>query len=318
MFTERLPTRHADVAGRSLRLAFIWGMTDVLDSVAVTLGSASELTLGSASKLRRGETRTLVDAGRLRILLTESSELIDAVQRLRYEVFAAEPGFSDQIGDHATRRDADHVDEFAEHLVAVDDEYGVLGCARLLAPPRAIAAGGWYSASEFDLGELDAIGDSLVEMGRACVAPGHRHGAITALLWAALLRYVDDADYRYVMGCVSVPLSGPAGAWRGSTLRGVRDHVLARHRAPWRAVPLCETLVDGSALEEIAPPSTLALPPLLRAYLRLGATVCGEPAIDESFDVGDFVTILDRDHANVRYLDRLRATGARLAVSTRE
>ncbi|GAC48972.1 hypothetical protein GOACH_08_00350 [Gordonia aichiensis NBRC 108223] len=301
-----------------MRLAFIWGMTDVLDSVAVTLGSASELTLGSASKLRRGETRTLVDAGRLRILLTESSELIDAVQRLRYEVFAAEPGFSDQIGDHATRRDADHVDEFAEHLVAVDDEYGVLGCARLLAPPRAIAAGGWYSASEFDLGELDAIGDSLVEMGRACVAPGHRHGAITALLWAALLRYVDDADYRYVMGCVSVPLSGPAGAWRGSTLRGVRDHVLARHRAPWRAVPLCETLVDGSALEEIAPPSTLALPPLLRAYLRLGATVCGEPAIDESFDVGDFVTILDRDHANVRYLDRLRATGARLAVSTRE
>ena len=61
-----------------------------------------------------------------------------------------------------------------------------------------------------------------------------------------------------------------------------------------------------------------ALPPLLRAYLRLGATVCGDPAVDEIFDVGDFVTIIDREHANTRYLDRLRATGARLAVSPRE
>ncbi|WP_287005163.1 MULTISPECIES: GNAT family N-acetyltransferase [Gordonia] len=300
MFTKRAPTRHAHVAGRSLRLAFIWGMTDVLDSPGVLHG------------------RTLVDAGRLRIVLTESAELIDAVQRLRYDVFAAEPGFSDRIGDPTTRRDADHVDEFAEHLVAIDDEYGVLGCARLLAPPRAIAAGGWYSASEFDLTEINRIGGSVVEMGRACVAPGHRHGAITALLWAAVLRYLDDADYRYLMGCVSVPLSGPGDEQRGSTLRGVRDHVLTRHRAPWRTTPLHTPLIDGRILDEIEPPSTLTLPPLLRAYLRLGATVCGEPAVDEIFDVGDFVTIIDREHANTRYLDRLRATGARLAVSPRE
>ena len=120
------------------------------------------------------------------------------------------------------------------------------------------------------------------------------------------------------MGCVSVPLGGPGDEQRGSTLRGVRDHVLTRHRAPWRTTPLHSPLIDGRILDEIEPPSTLTLPPLLRAYLRLGATVCGEPAIDEIFDVGDFVTIIDREHANTRYLDRLRATGARLAVSPRE
>lgn len=258
--------------------------------------------------------RTLLAAGATRILLTEDPDHIEAVQRLRFDVFAAEPGFSDSIGDADTGRDADRFDEYAEHLIAVHDDAGIIGCARLLPPPRAIAAGGWYTAGAFDLGELDSIGAATVEMGRAAVATGHRHGSITALLWAALLAYLEHNDYRYLMGSVSVPVGGPDidGRVRGAALRGARDLLRDRHLAQWRAHPLTPPTIDGQPLDRIDPPDIAGVPPLMRAYLRLGARVCGDPAIDEIFDVGDFVTVLDRQNGNSRYLERLRATCARL------
>ena len=45
----------------------------------------------------------------------------------------------------------------------------------------------------------------------------------------------------------------------------------------------------------------------MRGYLRLGAQVCGEPAHDPDFGVGDFPALLDKRRADVRYLRRLRS-----------
>ena len=52
------------------------------------------------------------------------------------------------------------------------------------------------------------------------------------------------------------------------------------------------------------------MPPLLNGYLRLGASICGEPAHDPEFGVADFVALLGLHEANTRYLDRLRAAAA--------
>ncbi|MFW0792635.1 GNAT family N-acyltransferase [Gordonia sp. CPCC 205515] len=258
--------------------------------------------------------RTILDTGALTVEISDDPADIDAVQRLRYRVFAAEPGFSDAIGDAATGLDADRFDEFCDHLIVRHHEDGVIGCARLLRSARAVDAGGWYTATEFDIGGLREILSATVEMGRVCVAAGHRQGSTTALMWAALLQYLDDGDHQYLMGCVSVPLSG-IGA-RGSGLRGVRDTLRDKHSAPWPVYPHHRPQVDGQLLDDIEPPGAVNLPPLLRAYLRLGARVCGEPAIDEIFDVGDFVTIIDHASGNTRYLDRLRSAATRLAPAS--
>jgi putative hemolysin len=95
----------------------------------------------------------------------------------------------------------------------------------------------------------------------------------------------------------------------GSQLRGVRDFVLRRHRAPDELIvrPYRPVVIDGRGLDEIAPPPRVAVPALLRGYLRLGAQVCGEPAHDPDFGVGDFPALLDKRHADVRYLKRLRS-----------
>ena len=55
----------------------------------------------------------------------------------------------------------------------------------MLSPAGAVAAGGLYTATEFDIQALDSLRPSLVEMGRAVVHNDHRNGAVVLLMWAA-------------------------------------------------------------------------------------------------------------------------------------
>ncbi len=60
-------------------------------------------------------------------------------------------------------------------------------------PTGAVAAGGLYTATEFDIRALDSLRPSLVEMGRAVVRQDHRNGAVVLLMWAGILAYLDRA-----------------------------------------------------------------------------------------------------------------------------
>jgi putative hemolysin len=258
-----------------------------------------------------GGSATGLSGPRYSLLLSTDPDLIEAAQRLRYEVFTSTPGFALPTVDHV---DADRFDEYCDHLLVRDDDTGELvGCYRMLAPAGAIAAGGLYTATEFDLRGFDPLRPSLVEMGRAVVRDGHRNGGVVLLMWAGILAYLDRYGYDYVTGCVSVPIGDESdGDVPGSQLRGVRDSILSRHAAPpqYRVEPHLPVRVDGRALHDIPAPPRPSVPALLRGYLRLGAQVCGEPAHDPDFGVGDFCVLLDKRRADTRYLKRLRSVSA--------
>lgn len=242
------------------------------------------------------------------LLLSTDPSLIEAAQRLRYDVFTSTPGFT--LPAACDGRDIDRFDEYCDHLLVRDDDTGELvGCYRMLPPAGAIAAGGLYTATEFEVRAFDPLRPSLVEMGRAVVRDGHRNGAVVLLMWAGILAYLDRCDYDYVTGCVSVPIETDADA-PGSQLRGVRDIVLRRHAAAQRVRPYQPVRIDGRGLDDIAPPGRPAVPALMRGYLRLGARVCGEPAHDPDFGVGDFCVLLGKGEADTRYLKRLRSVSA--------
>jgi putative hemolysin len=248
---------------------------------------------------------------RYTLLLSTNPSLIEAAQRLRHDVFTSEPGFA--LAGASDGRDADRFDEYCDHLLVREDNSGELvGCYRMLPPPGAIAAGGLYTATEFDIQALDPLRGSLVEMGRAVVREDHRNGGVVLLMWAGILAYLDRCGYDYVTGCVSVPVLGPDEETPGSQIRGVRDFVLRRHAAPpqYTVRPYRPVTIDGKGLDDIAPPSRVAVPPLMRGYLRLGAQVCGDPAHDPDFGVGDFLALLDKRRADTRYLRRLRSVSA--------
>jgi putative hemolysin len=233
------------------------------------------------------------------LLLSTDPAHIEAAQNLRYQVFQSEPGYALSASD-----DVDRFDQYCDHLLVRDDDTGELvGCYRMLPPPAAIAAGGHYMATEFDISELDPIRDSLVETGRAVVRGDHRNGAVMLLMWAGILAYLDHCGYPYVAGCVSVPIDGIGQPFE--QVRGVHDFVMKRHRSAYTVHPKRPVSLDG-----VAPPTRPIVPPLMRGYLRLGTQVCGEPAHDPDFGVADFPVLLDTREADLRYLKRLRSVAA--------
>lgn len=237
------------------------------------------------------------------LLLTADQSLVEAAQRLRYDVFSTEPGFT---MNNNTEVDADPFDAHCDHVLVREEISGeVVGCYRMLAPPGAIAAGGLYTATEFDIEALDPLRPSMVEMGRAVVRKDHRNGAVILMMWAGILAYLDRCGYDYVIGCVSVPTHGDGPP--GSQLHSIRNRVLANHRSDYTVRPYRPVVIDGRDLDSIPPAATTAVPPLMRGYLRLGAQICGQPAHDPAFGVADFPTLLDTRRADMRYLTRLRS-----------
>ena len=253
---------------------------------------------------------SLSSSPRYTLLLTTDPDDIAEVQRLRYHVFSTEPGFG-LHNDHGM--DADPFDEHCDHLIVREELTGdIVGCYRMLPPPGAAAAGGLYTATEFDISALDGLRPSLVEMGRAVVREDHRNGAVVLMMWTGILAYLDRCGYDYVTGCVSVPVLGEGDGEPGRRIRGVRDFVRSRHAAPpeFTVRPYRPVIIGGRGLDEIAPPERPAIPPLMRGYLRLGAKVCGDPAHDPEFGVGDFPALLDKRTADLRYLARMRSATA--------
>ncbi|KZM70122.1 GNAT family N-acetyltransferase [Nocardia terpenica] len=242
------------------------------------------------------------------LVVSSDTEHRLVAQRLRYQVFGSEPGFN--LPESADGLDADHFDEHCDHLLVRDElTQQFVGCYRMLPPDKVAAAGGYYTATEFDLTAMDPAGQRIVEMGRACVVPDHRNGSVLTLMWAGILHYIQLTGYDWVMGCVSVPMRDAPGDPVGVNVRGVRDLLLSKHSGdPERRVrPLRPVVVDGRTLDELEPPARPKLPPLLRGYLRLGAEICGEPAHDPDFGVADFVALLGLDTINTRYLERLQS-----------
>lgn len=230
---------------------------------------------------------------RYTVTLARSEEDVRAAQRLRHDVFAGEMGAL--LASPQPGLDADPFDAYCDHLLVRDNPTGqVVGTYRLLPPERAAVAGRLYSEGEFDLGPLDAIRPSLVEVGRSCVHPDHRDGAVISLIWAGIARYMVQGGHEWLAGCCSVPLADG-----GALAAGTWDRVRAKNLAPeeFRVRPLLPWVPKGEA-----PRNRTELPPLLRGYLRLGAWVCGEPAHDPDFGVADLYVLLPMRRVNARYL----------------
>ncbi|MFD3623993.1 GNAT family N-acetyltransferase [Streptomyces sp. NPDC058726] len=231
---------------------------------------------------------------RYSVTLARDEEDVRAAQRLRHDVFAGEMGAL--LSGPRPGLDVDPFDAYCDHLLVREEVSGqVVGTYRLLPPERHAIAGRLYAEGEFDLSALDALRPSLVEVGRSCVHPDHRDGAVIGLIWAGIARYMTGRGHSWLAGCCSVPLAD-GGALASATWERVR----AAHLAPeeYRVRPLLPWRTPDAA-PEAAP---AGLPALLRGYLRLGAWVCGEPAYDVDFGVADFYVLLPMDRVNPRYL----------------
>jgi putative hemolysin len=221
---------------------------------------------------------------RYELTLAEHLDEVRAAQRLRFEVFNLElhEGLPEAF---VTGIDADEFDEVCDHLIVrARDTQTVVGTYRLQTGRNAAQHRGYYSAREFHFQPYEPVRDQLIELGRACIAVDHRNQSVLGLLWKGIARYAQAQGARYLTGCSSLTTQDEAAAL--ATYRGLTAHLAVsrwqtRPCAGWR----CSAL-NGHAV-------ALPVPRLLRAYLALGAKICGEPAIDREFSTVDFLTWLD-------------------------
>lgn len=222
---------------------------------------------------------------------TTRDEILET-QRLRYRIFAGEMGAAIDGGEAGI--DVDQYDAFCKHLTVRESDTGrLVACTRILTDDMAPRAGGFYSASEFDLGMIDALPGRVMEVGRTCVDAEYRNGGAIAVLWSGLASFITSQNYDYLFGCASIGLED-GGANAHAILGQIKDKYMA---PTWQRVrPLIPFPVADAR-----PTQKVKMPPLLKAYVSLGAKACGEAYWDQDFNCADVFMLLSVGELHPRY-----------------
>lgn len=226
-----------------------------------------------------------------RLRLAASAADVREAQGLRFRVFNLELNEGLE-SSYATLRDEDPFDAVCDHLLVEEAVTGeVVGTYRLQTGGMARRNLGFYSAQEFDFGVFQPVEGQLIELGRACVARSHRNLTVLAMLWKGIVAYAGERGARYLVGCSSIRSVDPRVGASAYLELGPRHLVEARFRT--HPIPRY-----ACALDELATDAT-KIPPLMRAYLTLGASICGAPALDREFKTIDFLTWMDLENLPV-------------------
>jgi len=260
-----------------------WAMADAFR----THGQLALKPVGVDAVGTRYECRVISDRRELR-----------KVFQLRYDVFRAEYGSPPSI----FRLDVDGFDRHSIHLAVIDRTTRLpVGVYRVVAETSRM---GFYSAREFALGPFLARPGVRLELGRACVHPEHRNGAVLRMLWKGLVDVARSQGADHMFGCSSVicPPAFERGAASVTLLGGLRQELDSLHalrplqgvvpqkryemtrdmRHVWDVANAGEPLVSGASA---------IVPALLRSYIRAGAYVIAPPAYDREFRCLDLLTV---------------------------
>jgi putative hemolysin len=237
----------------------------------------------------------LARMGDLTAKLAATAAERDAAFALRHEIFCEQASARPNL----SRRDMDLFDADCDHLLLLSPDEEIIGTCRLLRQAVAQKAHGFYSAGEFDLAPLLARHPQLqfLEIGRTCIGQSHRATMAASLMWQAIWNYVRLHKLTAMMGCAS--LEGPDPAQHETALG-----FLATHCLPPPEWTVMGALGRGIPIQPkaVCPRQALRLlPPLLKAYMRIGAWVGPEAVIDADFGTTDVFVTLPISRINPRY-----------------
>lgn len=219
--------------------------------------------------------------------LARSRDEVEAAQALRFAVFVEELGAEAGPACLEARREWDRFDACCEHLIVLDGAGAVVGATRLMDETGAGQAEGFATEEEFDVGGLRRSGRALLEVGRTCIHPAHRGGMVLPLLWQALARIVAERGIGIAFGLASLP-GTDAGRLAGSLALLMGEHLAPEATRPVSRQPMLPPPGPFDRRE-----AALALPPLVKGYLRLGARVGEGAFVDRRFGCTDVCVVLD-------------------------
>ncbi|MCX5782257.1 MAG: GNAT family N-acetyltransferase [Elusimicrobia bacterium] len=248
--------------------------------------------------------RIFIERQRFIVKTAENAFELEKALKLRYEVF-----YKEMLNKrHFLFIDVDKFDMSCDHLMIIDKTSGdLVGTYRFNS---SLFAKTFYSELEFDMSSIKNLSGVKVELGRVCIRREWRTSATLALFWKGIADYLAATDAKYLFGCSSIHTTDY------SEINLVTNYLKKNHYsdASLRVTPKPFFEASKKSLFDIDMSSSETLerakaliPSLLYWYLKIGAVICGEPAIDRAFRCTDYFTILDMDRINKRIESRFTA-----------
>jgi putative hemolysin len=263
-------------------------------------------------------TQVLGRIGSLEVRLTSDEQDIRAAQSLRYKIFVDEMGAKLAAPAMALELDFDAYDKYCEHFILVDTSIvgdineQIIGTYRILRQQIADQHNGFYSQNEFDIAELTKrhSDKKFVELGRSCVLPKYRTRRSVELLWQGIWSYAGQHQIDVMFGCASFFGAVPAAHAHALSFL----YHFAKTSDEWsvganQAIAHEMDLMPKEAI--VAKQVFGALPPLIKGYLRLGASFAPNAVIDQDFNTTDVLVMLPVSHISERYIKHYRPNADR-------
>ncbi|MDB5478271.1 MAG: hemolysin [Alphaproteobacteria bacterium] len=251
----------------------------------------------------------------LYLKVAETQDEIRSAQALRYQVFYDEMGAVPDARMQALQREEEAFDPHCDHLLVVDknaaSDRNIVGTYRVLWQETAEREKtGFYTETEFDLGKLRATGGHIMEVSRSCVHKDYRSKMVINLLWKGIAAYVFANDVDYLIGTPSLS---------GMDIQAHTDalaYLNAFHLAPEEIRPhvreeFYQPLPAKNKDCINARHDFMALPPLLKGYLRMGAVIGDGAYIDHQFNCIDVAIIVPMADLSARYLNHYKRPDGR-------
>ena len=242
------------------------------------------------------------------VRLTRNKEERRQVRQLRYSDFVEEEGAGATEEQKHLREEYDAYDRFAEYM-AVFHNGKIVGTYRIIDRNAAEKMGGFYTESEFNISKIKRYNGNIAEMSRACVDKAYRENALVMrMLWAGLGEYVVRRKIMVLFGVASWVGTKPVESAQAIS------YLYYNHLSPLRlrATVLSENFAEGInpklSRMNILPREFIdemdarrQMTPLIKGYLRLGATFGKGVFIDKPFNSYDVFVMLQTKKIDAAY-----------------
>ncbi|MDR0726668.1 MAG: GNAT family N-acetyltransferase [Rickettsiales bacterium] len=242
------------------------------------------------------------------VRLARTKEERRLVRQLRYDVFVEEEGASATEEQKQLREEYDSFDRFADYMVVFHNKK-VVGTYRIIDRDAAEKMGSFYTETEYNLSKIKKTSGNIAEMSRACVDINYRdNGLVMRMLWAGLGEYIARNKITIIFGVASWVGQSPVESAQAIS------YLYYKHLSPLslRATVLTDNFAEGvnpklsqmNVLPKVFVDEEKArkqMTPLIKGYLRLGATFGKGVFLDTPFNTYDVFVMMQSSKIAAAY-----------------
>ena len=225
----------------------------------------------------------------VRLLDKNNKEELRLVQKLRFDYLLKD--FDPSLPEEGL--DDDGFDEYCDSILVIDKKNGAIAGTYRVATLKTMNGHEFKCEEEFDIDNIKADPEGVVETGRAVVHGDYRNGGVISLLWEGLFKYAKENNCRYIIGTASLHGTDPSVHRKClSVLKAKYIEQKFHIRARKNSYEYYDD-TDGTFND---------IPSLLKTYLLFGSRVSSNGYIDYEFNSCDVLIVVDMQNLNERFL----------------